>query len=86
MLEKIIDSNSLLLSYSAYTEDYALANISGKSEGLLVYGIDPKEALNIFNINLPSLESEYLMLNKDIILEWNRFEKEKNKKNREAIL
>jgi len=51
-IQEILDGDSLHLSYSAYTEDYALANIAGNFEGLLVYGVNSKEALNIFNIDL----------------------------------
>ena len=48
----LISEDSLFLSHSRYTEDYALANIKGGAEGLLVYGINSEEALNIFNVNL----------------------------------
>ena len=47
-----IEQDYRFLSYSSYTEDYALANISGKSEGLLIYGVDSSKALDIFDIDI----------------------------------
>ena len=47
-----IEQDSRFLSYSDYTEDYALANISGKSEGLLIYGVDSNKALDVFDIDI----------------------------------
>ena len=47
-----IEQDYRFLSYSSYTEDYALANISGKSEGLLIYGVDSSKALDIFDIDM----------------------------------
>ena len=44
-----LNNDSLFLSYSAYTENYALGSIAGKSEGLLIYGIDSNEVSNIFD-------------------------------------
>jgi len=67
-IEDKINKNPSLLSYSIYTEDYALANISGGSEGLLIYGIDPKEAFNIFNINFPYIDSKSFIIDDNEIL------------------
>ena len=45
-----LNNDSLFSSYSAYTENYALGSIAGKSEGLLIYGIDSIEVSNIFTM------------------------------------
>ena len=57
-IASVIEQDSRFLSYSDYTEDYALANISGKSEGLLIYGVDPNKALDIFDIDISVSEKK----------------------------
>jgi len=57
-IKETLNKDSLFVSYSAYTENYVLANIFGESEGLLVYGVDRNEVSNIFDIYIPYKKKE----------------------------
>ena len=53
-----LDTN--FLSFSSYTENYAMINVNGKTEGVLVYGVEEDKILDLFNITFNEVDDPNL--------------------------